>query len=71
MGRNTESFPFEEVLLTCDMVKGCVSPITHIDIKGYVYCRQHGISRKDTCRCRQLTSKELQTLKSGEPLKDY
>jgi hypothetical protein len=60
-----------ETLLTCDMVKGCQAPVTHIDIKGYVYCRVHGRERKDTCRCRQLTAAELRTLRSGEPLRAY
>ena len=57
--------------LTCDMEQTCTAPVTHIDIKGYVYCRQHGIARKIYCRCRQLTRAELAQLHAGEPLKEY
>jgi hypothetical protein len=58
-------------IVTCDMVEGCKEPIAYIDIKGYVYCRAHGIDRKDTCRCRRLTPKELRQILSGEPLARY
>ena len=59
------------VQLTCDMEKDCQEPVTHIDVKGYVYCAKHGRERKTTCRCRQLKPKELHQLQSGEPLSTY
>lgn len=61
----------QAVVVTCDMIAGCTEPITYIDIKGYVYCRTHGIERKDTCRCRQLTPAERRRILSGEPLEKY
>lgn len=57
--------------LTCDMEEGCTAPVTHIDIKGYSYCREHGNDRKGTCRCRLLKPKELKQLQGGEPLSSY
>jgi hypothetical protein len=57
--------------LTCDMEKECGEPVTHIDEKGFVYCRKHGNDRKYSMRCRQLTSKELKLLRTGLPLGRY
>lgn len=58
-------------MLTCDMDRNCKEPVTHIDVKGYAYCQKHGEDRKQTCRCRKLTPAELNTLKAGQPLKEY
>lgn len=60
-----------EIKLTCDMVDGCTEPITHIDAKGYIYCRTHGIERQQVQRCRQLKPAELDRLKQGEALEKY
>lgn len=57
--------------LLCDMVEGCGAPVTHLDAKGYIYCRLHGQERKASQRCRQLTSAELAQLRRGEPLSKY
>lgn len=57
--------------LRCDMVKGCKEMVTHIDDKGYVYCKPHGIQRKSYRSCRLLTSSELKQLKAGLPLASY
>lgn len=57
--------------LLCDMERGCKGEITHIDDKGYIYCRPHGIQRKGYRPCRLLTSKELRQLKAGQPLASY
>jgi hypothetical protein len=44
----------------------CGAPVTHIDEKGYVYCKNCGKDRKESGRrCRKLTSKELQQLRMG------
>jgi hypothetical protein len=51
--------------LKCDMTRECAAPVTHIDEKGFVYCREHGIDRKSYCRSRQLTAGEIKTLTSG------
>jgi hypothetical protein len=61
----------ENGTLKCDMKRECTEAVTHIDEKGFVYCRAHGISRKSWMRCRQLTPRELKQLKSGEPLPSY
>jgi hypothetical protein len=54
--------------LCCDMAHECKAAVTHIDEKGFVYCADHGATRKNYCRCRQLFPKELRTLRSGTPI---
>ena len=55
--------------LKCDMEKNCAGTVTHIDEKGFVYCGIHGPMRRMYRRCRKLKPKELEQLKSGQPLK--
>lgn len=61
----------EPAKLCCDMKKDCVAPVTHIDNKGYVYCTEHGIERRDCRPCRKLKAKERLQLLRGEPLAKY
>lgn len=51
--------------LCCDMKLDCVAPVTHIDEKGFAYCRNHGTARKAYRRCRQLTPAERKALIAG------
>jgi hypothetical protein len=45
----------------------CSGGITHLDEKGYVYCTDHGIQRRDRdMRCRKLLPSELRKRKRGE-----
>lgn len=61
--------------LKCDMKKDCSEQITHIDEKGFIYCREHGRQRKNygryAMKCRQLRPFELNQLKAGKPLRRY
>ena len=57
--------------LKCDMTEECSEVVTHIDDKGYVYCREDGIARKSWRRCRMLKPSELKQLKAGTPLASY
>lgn len=57
--------------LSCDMIDECSQPVSHIDEKGFVYCKDHGLRRKATHRCRQLKPAESKRLKTGEPLPRY
>lgn len=57
--------------LKCDMKRTCAEVVTHIDDKGYVYCRPHGIQRQSWRRCRLLKPSELKQLKAGTPLASY
>ena len=59
------------ITVSCDMATDCKEPITHIDIKGYIYCSAHGKERQSYQRCRKLTPAELKVIQAGEPLKDY
>lgn len=57
---------------TCDMKTGCLWPVTHIDEKGYVYCSEHGVQRRDSgIHCRQLKPWELNRILRGEPIERY
>lgn len=51
--------------LRCDMKHECGEEVTHIDEKGFVYCGDHGYSRKFSHRVRRLTKAEIKTLSSG------
>lgn len=57
--------------LTCDMVKGCTEPVTHIDQDGYAYCTTHGLQRRQYQPCRRLRGWELRRLERGEQLAKY
>lgn len=59
-------------VLKCDMRDQCTEPITHIDEKGFIYCRHHGIARRESgYRCRQLRGFELNRIKAGNPVERY
>jgi hypothetical protein len=55
-------------ILRCDMTHNCAKTVTHIDEKGFVYCREHGIVRKCYRRCRQLFPNELRMLREYKPI---
>ena len=57
--------------LQCEMKKGCPGLVTHIDVKGWVYCKECAVVRKHTVRCRQLKPKELKLLRADQPLEKY
>jgi hypothetical protein len=60
-----------KIMLRCDMTRDCTAPISHIDCKGYIYCKPHGLDRKAYQRCRLLTPAEMKTLLRGEPIAQY
>jgi hypothetical protein len=62
---------FQNGTLQCDMSRDCACTVTHIDEKGFVYCRDHGVTRKNYCRCRKLRPAELRALQSGKPIPRY
>ncbi len=57
--------------LRCEMQRDCDAPVTHIDVKGYVYCTHHGIHRRAHQFCRKLRPCELRRLQRGLPLRRY
>ena len=59
--------------MKCDMAKECISPVTHIDENGFVYCFKHGIQRKNGGwkRCRQLRTYEINRIRKGLKLAHY
>lgn len=63
----------DDSIPTCDMVKGCTQPITHIGSKGYIYCAEHAISRRQSGyeRTRKLYAWELRLIARGEQVPSY
>ncbi len=57
--------------LSCDMLRECQAPVSHIDEKGFVYCAAHAQQRKAYRRCRKLLVREVRQLASGLPLGSY
>ena len=57
--------------LKCEMATDCKEAVTHIDNKGFIYCRQHGIECKGWRPCRMLKPGELKRLKAGIPVVRY
>lgn len=57
--------------MTCEMEKGCVDPVTHVDRNGFVYCTRHGERRRAWKPCRKLRPHEIKKLERGEPLARY
>ena len=54
--------------LKCDMKEDCQAVVTHIDIKGWVYCAEHGKQRKYDMRCRKLRPSETKNLEMSEQI---
>lgn len=58
--------------LKCEMSHDCAAPVTHIEEKGFVYCAEHGVRRRNIGRrCRQLRPWELTLLRQSKPLMSY
>ena len=57
----------------CDMTKDCQSAVTHIGSKGYIYCAEHAIIRRQSGyeRTRRMRAWELKLIAQGEPLQSY
>jgi hypothetical protein len=53
------------------MDEECSKEVTMIDDKGFVYCGDDGLLRRDWRRCRKLRPHELNRLRRGEPLRAY
>ena len=61
-----------ETKLVCEMTNNCPGEVTHIDMKGYIYCGHHGPDRRHYgINCRKLRTHELNRLKRGEQVKSY
>jgi hypothetical protein len=57
--------------MKCEMADDCAGMVTHIDDKGFIYCKPHGEERKLWRRCRKLSSKELKTIKAQGAIASY
>lgn len=58
--------------LKCDMTEDCAEPVTHIDPHGFIYCTEHGLSKRSYYHlCRKLRPHELRRLQRGEKVARY
>jgi hypothetical protein len=57
--------------MKCAMTDECNNPIKYIDIKGFIYCKEHGLVRKSHTSCRQLKPNELKLILANKPLEKY
>lgn len=56
--------------LTCDGEKDCKESVTHIDNKGFVYCKKHGERRKSGgVPCRALKPAEIKKLEADQTIR--
>lgn len=60
-------------VLRCDMREDCDEPVTMLENKGWIYCTDHGIGRRDWPRnkTRKLRPYEVNKLLRGEALTRY
>lgn len=56
---------------TCEMVEDCPQPVTMIDVKGFIYCTEHGMERRFYQRCRKLRPHELRKVQRGIAIDRY
>lgn len=57
---------------TCDMHKECLSPVTMLDNRGFIYCAAHGLQRRaGGTPCRKLTASEIRRIERGETIGSY
>lgn len=55
--------------LQCDGDRGCTECVTHVDDKGWVYCKSHGLRRRrGGTPCRILKPHEIETLRCGRTI---
>jgi hypothetical protein len=66
-------FSGNENLPHCDMTHDCIEKVTHIGSKGYVYCKAHAVSRRNSGyeSTREMRAWELSLLESGKSLPSY
>jgi hypothetical protein len=57
---------------SCDGVKDCQEPVTHITNRGFVLCAKHAPARNDSyTRARKLAVWEKKLLAEGKPVPSY
>lgn len=57
-----------DTALRCVGAEGCVSPVTHIDNKGFIYCASHGEARRFARPCRKMRKWEIARLEGGQTI---
>lgn len=59
-------------VLRCDMKRDCEAPVSMLDNKGFGYCADHGLQRRNHgTPCRKLQPWEVKKLQRGEALSRY
>ena len=59
-------------ILRCDMKRDCAAPVSMLDNKGFVYCADHGLQRREGgIPCRKLRPSEIKQLERGQAIRSY
>lgn len=51
--------------LKCQWDDHCDCAVTHADNKGFLFCTEHGISRRRVRPCRKLLKREIKSIEEG------
>lgn len=59
--------------MQCEMREDCTHEVTHIGSKGYIYCTEHAILRRQKGheQTRKMRIWELDFIRNGKPLPSY
>ena len=59
--------------MQCEMKHDCCNLVTHIGEKGYIYCVEHALARRQSGyeRTRKMRPWEVRLIASGQPLPSY
>lgn len=59
--------------LQCQMRDDCHEPVSHIEDRGFIYCQEHAVSRRQSGwgHTRKLRPWEIRLLLAGEPVPTY
>lgn len=59
--------------MKCDMDHDCQAAVTHVGNKGYIYCEDHAVRRRECGveRTRKLRAWEVALIAAGTPLPSY
>lgn len=73
MTNTTDTQSSEVALPSCDGWCDKKNPVTHIGSKGYVYCPECAVRRRQSGyeRTRKMTAAERRTIASGQPIARY
>lgn len=61
----------DRIAVQCEMSAECSQRVTHIGVKGYVYCAEHAAVRRGIERTRRMRAWEIRWIREGRVLPSY